>query len=153
MDIKIAVYEGLEELVPRHFSGEEGVDDWTPGEHLENINLQHPERMEGLEIGKRYTFRDKYEMECGSFVKHKYFKSMISLFANGNEFMEFIRFPDSKGVLGTEVCKKLYKDFESRQEDAEWFAADIESSWWISMYNDWLLAFETASKKGAIEFI
>lgn len=64
-------------------------------------------------------------------------------------FSELINFSDCDGIIGTEVAKKLAKDFADFQEKANTFEA---YNFWLEKYNYWRKAFEMASENGAVVF-
>ncbi len=64
-------------------------------------------------------------------------------------FYELIKFSDAEGVIGSEVCKKLYKDFVDFDQQAK---NHIQDDWFYALYNDWKKAFKMASENGAVSF-
>ena len=80
-------------------------------------------------------------------------------------FLELINFSDSEGVIGPDVSKKLYNDFVNyentiKQEVDKWFlkihpekAYGVDDTkWFLSKYEEWKKAFETASNGGFVSF-
>jgi hypothetical protein len=70
---------------------------------------------------------------------------------NGNKgpFSELINFSDCEGTIGSEVSKKLLKDFEEYKSKAE----KIQDHFgFLQRYNDWIKALTLASDNGCIIF-
>lgn len=66
----------------------------------------------------------------------------------GQPFMELLKFSDCDGVLGTEVCKKLAKDFLDYEKEAMQSSNDYHTE----LYQKWKSLFVLASNNGAISF-
>jgi hypothetical protein len=72
---------------------------------------------------------------------------------NGNKgpFSELINFSDCEGTIGSEISKKLLKDFEEYKSKAE----KIEDKYSLDFhenYNNWIKALTLASDNGCIIF-
>lgn len=62
-------------------------------------------------------------------------------------FYELINFSDCEGIIGTEISKKLYKDFVNFEEFAK-----KENEFFYKKYKDWMKAFKVASNNGVVSF-
>lgn len=107
---------------------------------------------------------EEYDFRAGSYSSYGDFRREISeTFLNstparvwsdpkpyeGQPFYELVDFSDCEGVLGTEVCAKLHKDFV---EGREKFFEEIESDWSKEKYDSWTKALEIAKDDGIIVF-
>ena len=66
-------------------------------------------------------------------------------------FKELIGFSDCDGVIGTELCVKLAKDFEKFNEKALSITEE-NSDWFIDKYQEFKRVFEDASENGFVIF-
>lgn len=62
-------------------------------------------------------------------------------------FYELINFSDCEGLIGPEVCKKLYEDFVLFEDKAK-----EEDEYFYRKYCDWKEAFRVASYEGFVSF-
>jgi hypothetical protein len=67
-------------------------------------------------------------------------------------FIELLYFSDCEGFIGTEISKELLKDFTQNQILAIEFSEKRKNKDWLSLYTDFLKAFEIASKDGCLRF-
>ncbi len=65
----------------------------------------------------------------------------------GIPFAELIFFSDCEGFIGPETSAKLYKDFQDNLEGAQ----EMDDHF-LSVYNDFMAAFELASDGGCVIF-
>jgi hypothetical protein len=71
----------------------------------------------------------------------------------GKAFVELINFSDCEGTLGTDVCKKLLKDFSDNQDLMSELDNDDEAmSYFISSYYKWKEAFVYGADDGCVQF-
>jgi hypothetical protein len=63
-------------------------------------------------------------------------------------FYELINFSDAEGLIGPEICKKLYQDFMDFDDKAK----EVEDSWIYEKYLEWKEAFKVASDDGLVAF-
>jgi len=80
----------------------------------------------------------------------------------GKDFFEIINFSDCEGCMGPQVSEKLYSDFIKNKEPFVKFMEDrygkaedsgfSESSYRITIYDDFTLAFEIAKDSGVLIF-
>jgi hypothetical protein len=107
---------------------------------------------------------EEYDFSVGSYSSYGTFRRELSeTFLNsppekvwsnpksyeGQPFYELIDFSDCEGVLGTEVCAKLHKDFV---EGREKFVEEVQSDWSVERYDSWTKALEIAKEDGVIIF-
>jgi hypothetical protein len=107
---------------------------------------------------------EEYDFSAGSYSSYSDFRKEISeTFLNstparvwsspqsyqGQPFYELVDFSDCEGVIGTEVCAKLHKDFV---EGREKFKSEVDSSWSMGRYDNWTKALEIAKDDGIIVF-
>jgi len=80
---------------------------------------------------------------------------------NGDEvkmkpFYELIYFSDCEGIIGPEICKKLYQDFVDFDNKAKTYSkANYDSyrnTYFYDKYLEWKDAFEVASDNGLVSF-
>ena len=62
-------------------------------------------------------------------------------------FYEIINFSDAEGLIGPEICKKLYQDFIDFDDKAK-----EKDSWIYEKYLKWKEAFKVASDDGLVAF-
>jgi len=123
-------------------------------------------RCTDMENGDYYRTEDseEYDFRAGSYSSYGDFRREISeTFLNstparvwsypksyeGHPFYELVDFSDCEGVLGTEVCAKLHKDFvEGRGK----FFDEIESDWSKEKYDSWTKALAVGKENGVIIF-
>jgi hypothetical protein len=73
-------------------------------------------------------------------------------------FYELIFFSDCEGVIGPEICKKLYQDFVNFEDKVKyeysWPFWDFEDSffYFYELYIKWREAFRVASDNGLVSF-
>ena len=75
--------------------------------------------------------------------------------AGEGPFLELIDFSDCEGMLGTEVCQKLLKDFLQHECNVEAFCAEMEddkAEWFSGKYQEWKNALQLAAQDGCILF-
>lgn len=66
----------------------------------------------------------------------------------GKPFFELINFSDCEGTIGSEVAKKLAKDFADLQPKVD----ELEEGYFKELFADWKKAFEMASEAGIVDF-
>jgi len=62
-------------------------------------------------------------------------------------FYELIFFSDCEGVIGPEICKKLYEDFVNFEDKAK-----KQDEYFYELYLKWKEAFRVASGSGLVSF-
>lgn len=131
-----------------------------------------PERFQGLEVGRVYTFKSHFEFRAGSYSGYNHWRNELAKLAgykqstyafNGKielrydatvwnlkegPFWELINFSDAEGVIGPVVCKKIYNDFVFYANQAKQHAEDN----FREAYDDWQKAFSMCADNGAIVF-
>lgn len=137
-------------------------DDWQKYDYVHRYQ-DFPDRLPPIQVGGVYTFEDRFSFRAGSYSGYSEWREQLSLMALGIEprviwnnyakfagqpFAELIHFSDAEGHLGSEVCKKLLKDFEVFQAKAD----QHEDEWFREKYRDWRKAFEFAANNGYIDF-
>ena len=65
-------------------------------------------------------------------------------------FYELISFSDCEGLIGTEVCKKLYEDFVLFDDKAK--ETTTQDHYFYKKYLEWKEAFRVASDNGFVSF-
>lgn len=93
------------------------------------------------------------EVNMGTITDPKMKLRVEGYYWNGNKgpFSELIHFSDCEGTIGSEVSKKLLKDFEEYKSKAE----KIEDPYrwgFRENYNNWIKALTLASDNGCIIF-
>ena len=62
-------------------------------------------------------------------------------------FYELINFSDCEGLIGPEICKKLYQDFVDFEDKAK-----EQDEYFYERYTNWKEAFRVASDNGLVAF-
>lgn len=127
------------------------------------INDDFPGRNEPIVHHGVYEVGDKFGLRAGSYSGYNQWRAELSQVAlgvmpqmvwhnfdkfAGLPFVELIHFSDCEGILGTVVSKKLLKDFQDYQEEAD----SHPDRWFAQKYNDWRKAFEYAAENGYVDF-
>lgn len=74
---------------------------------------------------------------------------------NIKPFYELINFSDCEGLIGPEICKKLYQDFLDFDEKAKLFNNETYipfGNFFYAKYQEWKEAFRVASDNGLVLF-
>lgn len=129
---------------------------------IEFAERHWPGRADGLKSG-RYSFGDRLDFRAGSYSGYGEWRHWLARLVGwkdardcwengspGSPFYELINFADNEGVLGSQVCAKLAKDFAHWQPKAE--ATTEDPDWNIPLFNKWKEACELAADGGAIDF-
>lgn len=137
-------------------------------------NNNFPGRADDLEDKSVYSFKDKLRDNNYSYGYYNRLRNTLAKIAgykigkydssgfgniresycvecwNGKTgpFSELICFSDCEGVIGSDVSKKLHKDFKDFQEKAQ---AEGDEDF-LNFYNSMKSAFEMASDNGAVDF-
>ncbi|WP_335956158.1 hypothetical protein [Acinetobacter guillouiae] len=132
------------------------------------INRNYVERATDVNEDQFYTFEDSIGFRAGSYGGYNNWREQLAklagypcldgegdrhLYSNGawkahnGAFWELINFSDCEGVIGTEVSKKLLKDFIDFEESAKQVGG-----YFHELYNEWKTAFEYAGENGAVDF-
>jgi len=134
--------------------------------------VDFPDRFRGLESGKVYQFGSSFDFRAGSYSGYNIWRNELAKLAgyppsvsfrnkaievrydetawkdNHGPFWELIDFSDSEGVIGPEVCRKVYQDFVQYRNQA----AQVPDKYFYESYSNWMKAFEMCSNNGAIVF-
>mgnify|MGYP001766384334 CR=1 FL=1 len=109
-----------------------------------------------------YSYETTESFRAGSYTSYNGWRNRLSQLAGFTDirevwtndiqgpFTELLNFSDCEGTLGTEVCKKLAKDFADFYDEAA-KVTDYDG-WFFDMYKSWKTAFEVASNNGAVVF-
>jgi hypothetical protein len=139
------------------------------------INPDFPERAAGIVSDGIYSFGSSYRFRAGGYGSYSVWREALAELAgypaepedetddarslhaaacwNGavGPFSDLINFSDCQGVMGTEVCVKLARDFAEHEEAARAFSGERASEF-LERYLDWKQAFELAAEGGMLEF-
>ncbi|WP_322013514.1 hypothetical protein [Paraburkholderia sp. J12] len=134
--------------------------------------VDFPERFQGLESGKVYQFKSSFDFRAGSYLGYNIWRDELAKLAgyqpslstrnnvvemrydetvwkmDHGPFWELIDFSDAEGVIGPEVCRKVYQDFVQYRSQA----AQVPDAGFFESYGDWMKAFEMCADNGAIVF-
>jgi hypothetical protein len=163
MGLDITAYKNVK-LVGTAKDGDEYEEkfDWRKTDYIW-AGQAFIERLPPIQPGGVYEYESSFGFRVGAYSYYNRFRANLcrlalgvspdSVWANykrfeGRPFAELVNFSDCEGVLGTEVCKKLLKDFEAFQEEASRHTED----YFLESYNNWRRAFEYASDNGYIDF-
>jgi hypothetical protein len=138
-------------------------DRWEEYDYVYRGEHDFPDRLPPIVPGGVYKFDDSFRFRAGSYSGYNVWREKLSDMAlgviprmvwdnyeqfTGRPFVELIHFSDCEGILGTEVCKKLLKDFQDFQDSAN----QHQDEWFTERYNDWHKAFEFAADNGYVDF-
>lgn len=163
MGLDITAYKNIE-LVGTAASGDEWEEKFNtdktqwiwPGQYM-------PERLPPIQPNGVYKAGDSWHFRAGPYSYYGRWRSHLAWMAlgvsaetvwanpaefEGRPFVELINFSDCEGVLGTQVCQKLLKDFQEWQEEAD----QNTNPHFTESYNDWRKAFEFAANNGYVDF-
>lgn len=137
------------------------------------LNDDFPGRADGIKDKALYTYGDRDGMYAGSYSGYNMWRDQLAKLAgypigkydagygweresycvacwNGatGPFSEIINFSDCEGVIGTDICKKLAKDFADFQGKADAHSDD----WFREKYTEWRKMFELGSDAGCVQF-
>lgn len=111
-----------------------------------------PERQDDHTIGKFYDFDTRIiSFKAGSYSGYNQWRDKLQTFTENKKndpFAELIYFSDCKGMIGSTVSLKLYKDFKKHEKEASQFFDKSE----YNLYLKWSKTFELASSKGFVVF-
>lgn len=107
-----------------------------------------------------YSYEESYGWRAGSYSGYNSWRNNLAKLAGwesdhdawengklGDSFYELINFSDCEGTLGTEVCKKLLKDFIEFEDKV-----NKNDTYFYNLYLEWKKAFTIAAENGAISF-
>ena len=165
MGLDITAYKNVE-LVDTVSDAEEYEekygDDWEKYDYIHRYQ-DFPDRLPPMQVNGVYRFEAKFSFRAGSYSGYNFWREQLSVMAlggkppaiwndwarfTGKSFVELIHFSDAEGNMGTDVCKKLLKDFVNFQSLAD----QHEDEWFRQKYNDWRKAFEYAADNGYVDF-
>lgn len=180
MGLDIAAYSKLTKIEGKTNEDGEPLDpktgevmDWNCYTHL-YPNPHFQERAGSITEGN-YTFEDQMGFRAGSYSGYNYWREQLAKMAGypaievekyGNKeirhdagawektegpFWELICFSDCEGIVGTEDCVKLAKDFAENQEKVG-SMDDGNPHGFAAKYSEWRKAFELASDGGCVDF-
>lgn len=92
-------------------------------------------------VWKKYNF-----MSNG--MRYFKLKKISNEEVNIEPFVELIYFSDCEGIIGPEICKKLYEDFVKFDDEAQ----KVDYGYFYEKYLDWKEAFRVASDGGLVHF-
>jgi hypothetical protein len=150
------------------------IDD-EPAENDINVYPGTFNRISGLEVGiyKPTGESIEYDFHAGAYSTYNWFRRNLSaaifgvapeqIWENneayeGRPFFELIEFSDCDGIIGPDISKKLYEDFETHRSSMIKFCLDNfindDSSYdyTMGMYDNFTTAFKTASDGGLVLF-
>jgi hypothetical protein len=134
--------------------------------------VDFPERFRGLESGKVYQFGSSFDFRAGSYSGYNAWRNELAKLAGyrpsvsfrnkivelrydetvwkgeHGPFWELIDFSDAEGVIGPDVCRRVYRDFVQYRSQA----AQVPDAYFRESYDDWIKAFEMCANNGAIVF-
>lgn len=134
--------------------------------------VNFPQRFRGLESGKVYQFKSSFDFRAGSYSGYNIWRNELAKLAgyqpsvtfrnkevelrydetvwnlNHGPFWELIDFSDAEGVIGPDVCRKVYQDFVQYRDQA----AQVPDAYFSESYGHWMKAFEMCADNGAIVF-
>lgn len=157
MGLDIRAFKGLKEVKnPQLNQYGELIDwenQWNPGASMEWSESVWPGKGKPINPKSVYEWEDCYHFRAGSYSGYNWWRDKLNEFAGNVAFQELIDFADNEGVIGSELSKKLYDDFQKYHEKAFEFSKTLDDAeWWFDKYHEWEKAFEMAKDGGAVEF-
>lgn len=157
MGLDIRAFKGLKEVKNPQFDqyGEliDWENQWNPGASMEWSESVWPGKGKPINPKSVYEWEDCYHFRAGSYSGYNWWRDKLNEFAGNVAFQELIDFADNEGVIGSELSKKLYDDFQKYHEKAFEFSMTLDDAgWWFDKYHEWEKAFEMAKDGGAVEF-
>lgn len=139
------------------------------------VNPDFPKQAEGIVDRGVYKAEKNYSFRAGSYSGYSIWREELSKLAgyeksiadrwgtpvarhthgawlskeSDSPFLELICFSDCEGVIGSEVSKKLLKDFSDFKHIVDEMSDD---SYFKRVYNNFHEAFRLASNDGMVEF-
>lgn len=172
MGLDITAYKGatLVEVFPDTSNVYDVFEDKYPWDGDGQFDLiphfrEYADRISPQVFGGVYQWEDSFGFRAGSYSGYNRWRNQLSLAMLGvsaetvwsNEehykhqpFYHLINFSDCEGVIGTDLCKRLAKDFADYQSKAD--QVEDEDGWFRLKYADWRKAFEMASDSGYLKF-
>lgn len=149
------------------------ADEYGEPEGIESVNVCNSDYKEraGNIIHGYYTYEKEYGFRAGSYSGYNNWREQLSELAGyplgeygfggqlmvshsggawkstGGAFWELIDFSDCEGVIGTEVCQKLLKDFKEYDDRAK-----SVGEYFYELYKEWTEAITIAADGGFIDF-
>lgn len=136
-------------------------DEFIMYPQLSYIEEAFPNRANPLKYnGDAYDYEECTSFCIGSYGTYNQFRSTLEAFANKIEtklFDDLIDFSDCDGVIGCELCEKLYNAFVFYEHEYEEYINvssdnEIFDSILMHIYHSFEQAFEIGKDGGAVEF-
>jgi len=160
MGLDISYYSNIKEIDCVYDRYGEPIDQQTREpiwDYYQPISNPHFQRQDDIDCDKVYTYESRVNFRAGSYGGYNQWRSDLEKLAgyatsasdcDSGAFWELIVFSDCEGTIGASTSAKLAKDFEEFQEKAD----QHDDKYFRDLYKEWRLAFETASKNGAVSF-
>lgn len=168
MGLDIKAYSGLrkdEKLTDRLNKRQSHLDyegdEFIMYPHLSYIEEAFPNRANPLKYnGDAYDYEDCASFCIGSYGTYNQFRSTLDAFADKVDsqlFDDLIDFSDCEGVIGCELCEKLYNAFVCYEDEYEEYVGNLSDeelfdSILMRIYRKLKQAFGIGRYGGAVEF-
>lgn len=157
MGLDIRAFRGLKEVEnPKYDEYGELLNwetQWNPGAGMEWSESVWPGKGKPVNPKSVYEWEDIFKFRAGSYSGYNWWRDRLNEFAGNVAFQELIDFADNEGVIGSELSKKLFEDFQAYHDKAEEYSKTItDGMFWFERYCNWEKAFEMAKEGGAVEF-
>lgn len=139
----------------KYFAVSQQEIDWT--------EKNWPGRTCGIQPGV-YSFAESYRFPAGPYSRHSAFRRALAKFASlppveeiwaqsepRGPFVELINFADNEGIIGAEIAAKLANDFRNHFGRTLTYQGP-DREWFVTLYRNWMRAFELAADSGAVDF-
>ncbi len=167
MGLDITAYSQLRKAAPGegYHPDYPGEADYENNYHQFYINPDFPGRADEFEGRVIYACDgDTHEFRAGSYGGYNAWREELAALAGytprqawdnpkkykGKPFYELVNFSDCEGTLGTAVCKKLAKDFDDFDANAQ--SLESDNRYFYDRYQEWRKVFHLASDNGAVTF-
>lgn len=174
MGLEIYAYKNITKATGVHLDDDGEIINSDTGEYVGGyyfrpyINPDFPGRADGIDPDSIYAFEDSVECLEGSYSGYSGFRETLAKIAGYDQevgphgrltycaacwrgekgpFWQMINFADNEGVIGTEACKSLARDFKKYLENAS-----REDEWFFTCYKRLMAGVEMAAQNGALEY-
>jgi hypothetical protein len=156
MGLDITAYRGISPISPPA----------QEGDLYFYVNTDFKDQADEIKPGHYSARGPEYRFRAGSYSGYNQWREFLASLVGTSDvniwmnpapgpFVELIAFSDCEGLIGPITSAKLAKDFRLHLQDAINRSAYFDPEypdWFISVYRDFMLAFELASDAGCVEF-
>ena len=126
------------------------------------INTNNEFTQHGTLADGYYEYDNEYSFRAGSYSGYNDFRKDLAVVGGytvkrlcyapeayrNHPFFDMVYFTDCDGVICSEICEKLYKEFVEYHHKA----SGILSEWYMNIYNNFMEAFKIGADNGCVVF-